>query len=175
MQLPDDESGLPEGVMRFLYRDEVAVLEITARAELYRDAIFGGVAEVDLVEVSVVLDPREGEAQVLTAEVFRLVPIGEIRQRLRANFAALVASPVKFEMLSPKRFEAARKAGPTDETLRLFADVYLNAERFGGGPIVETVKRFGISRATASRWGKMARAKGLLPPLQKGHAGGSKA
>ena len=175
VQLPDDGADTPEGVMRFLYRDEAAELEITARAELYRDFYVEGAFEVDLVEVSVTVNPRGAEAQTLTAEVFRLVPIGEIRQRLKANFAALVDSPVKFETLSPEVFEAARKAGPTDETLKLFADVYLNAERYGGGPIVETVKLFGISRATASRWGQLARGKGLLPPLQKGRDGGSKA
>lgn len=168
LRIPLVRAGDHEGVMAFVYRDDTVELEITATADVYEDREFPGAFDVNLRKIAVSVEPWFSESGSLTAEMFRLVPVGEIRQRVRATFAAVTDSPVASDLIPKSKFVDARKEGPTAETLRLFASVYLNAERYGKGPIVEAVKRFGISRATATRWGQLARAKGLLPSLEKG-------
>lgn len=50
----------------------------------------------------------------------------------------------------------------TDALAREVADIYLGCE---SGGLTEVERQLGVSRSTAARWVKAARARGLIPPL----------
>lgn len=69
---------------------------------------------------------------------------------------------------SPWRFdaEAVRAAGPTDESLRAVASVYLLA-KFIGEPPARTVElMLDMPRTTASQWVRKAKERGILRALE---------
>jgi hypothetical protein len=63
-------------------------------------------------------------------------------------------------------------AGPGDEHLRAVAATYQLAYATGARPTKAVMERFGLPRATASRWIALARKRGLLGPATPRKAGG---
>ena len=63
-------------------------------------------------------------------------------------------------------------AGPGEEHLRAVAATYQLAYATGAPPTKTVMERFGLPRATASRWIALARKRGLLGPATPRKAGG---
>lgn len=69
-----------------------------------------------------------------------------------------------FEPMEPLEFdaEAIRSAGPTDESLRVVADIYEIARLMGDPPARQVEKTLNMPRTTASKWIRRARERGIL-------------
>lgn len=70
-----------------------------------------------------------------------------------------------YGVLSVAEAHRMRDTGPTADTLRGVAEVYMVAHAIGQQPTKAVRESFGISQSTAGAWVGRARSAGLLPPV----------
>lgn len=137
-------------------------------------------------------EPPEGKPYppppILTAKMVRTIPIGQFIDRTRrakAGSAAIVAGLFEDEGRPDEaawareygnRFQAKASGRPRmygDEHYRQVASVYAEGWRMPeGAPTKHIAESFHVSHATAARWVRVCRDKGLLGETTKRKAGG---
>jgi hypothetical protein len=107
---------------------------------------------------------RQGGPEV-TGEVIRTVPVARI-----LHAGALKAN----KLFGPHADPAALKAqGPTEESLRVVAQVYRMAHLVRDNPTQAVSSALGLPHSTAARWVVQARRAGFLGPAERRKAGES--
>lgn len=124
---------------------------------------------IDVVEgrlEPVRVDVQAAEGQAITGTILRSVPVHELaRYALSGVLMRRIDgrddawAHVDGLSIDP---DAVRAAGPTDESLRVVADIYEIARLMGLPPARQVEKDLGLPRTTASKWVRKAREKGIL-------------
>jgi len=100
----------------------------------------------------------------ITSEVIRRLPVGDLLRFAALNANSLWASPYA----DPEKIRAQ---GPTDESLRVVAQVYRMAIAARDDPTAAVASGLQLPRPTAARWVKTARQRGFLGPTEERRAG----
>ncbi len=66
--------------------------------------------------------------------------------------------------MTPDERDSLREAGPTEDTLRMAADLYTIAYVLGERPAKVVADTFEVPRSTVDSWLRTARRKGFLAP-----------
>jgi hypothetical protein len=129
-------------------------------------------ADVELVatmrrghyEVDKLVCSRKHNGPEITGELIRSLPVARLLQEGAIKANSFQASP---------HADAAmiRKQGPTDESLRVVAQVYRLALAVRDDPTAAVASGLRLPRPTASRWVKTARQRGFLGPTEERRAG----
>ena len=129
-------------------------------------------ADVELVatmrrghyEVDKLVCSRKKNGPEITGELIRSLPVGRLLQQSAIKANTLFGSPYA---------DAAkiREQGPTDESLRVVAQVYRLALAVRDDPTAAVASGLQLPRPTASRWVKTARQRGFLGPTEERRAG----
>lgn len=101
-------------------------------------------------------------AEVTGTALREIKPPSIIRQTLRVLAPTDRPTSVAFGLFSPEEVEAAKAAGPTDETIRMVAKTYAAARAVQDAPAKAVQEVFGVSPRTAGNWTAKARAAGYL-------------
>jgi hypothetical protein len=115
-------------------------------------------------EVDKLVCSRKKKGPEITGELVRSLPVGRLLQMSAIKANTFQASP---------HADAAkiRKQGPTDESLRVVAQVYRLALAVREDPTAAVASGLKLPRPTAARWVKTARQRGYLGPTEERRAG----
>lgn len=110
------------------------------------------------------------------AYVHQIDPVTDAREVFGHNRAsrgmdkALEWDEMHIRLKAEGADEATIKEAEKDFFYRRVADVYLHASSSGHSPVVAVAEAWDAPRTSASNWVREARARGYLPPTQRGRA-----
>jgi hypothetical protein len=107
---------------------------------------------------------RRSRGPEVTSEGIRAIPVARI-----LHVAALDVNKGVFGPWSDR--DTLRAQGPTDESLRVTAQIYRMAHVVRDNPTAAVSSALGLPKPTASRWVQMARKRGFLGPAESRKAG----
>lgn len=154
--------------------DLILVGDYTAPLEIRREGVqvpgvpgvsVDFVAALDPVELRYQLTELAVHAPGVTGALLRQIPVqallqAALQESVRDWLGAGANHPV---LVDQDTALALASAGPTPETLRAAALVYVVTSLSGGSPTKAVRDTFGLPPRTASHWVKLARERGHIP------------
>lgn len=151
-----------------LIADEVAVDDRLYSVAMTIDMTPDGLRPIE-VKVTAQTDRDGVQRAHVTGTVLREVPVLDITREAMVNRARIGSGhAIDLQREGVGQFAAMKGGGATDDLIRWVAYVYNWADVLAAGPLQTVAAQFEVSPATAGRWVRRARDKGLIPEVDHG-------